>query len=106
MTNGWLDCSDNDVFKKLAQIKNFHERLQKFHEFLSQEEMTIDEMLEDEMFYIIDKMSLKKTTEFYLFERGDIKMAENEDIIYWFFNVFTGEVISMTYSLKCCISKI
>ena len=94
----WLYCGEDwdDVVNIIKLTKNPKERLQEFNNILKREDMTIDDIFED--WPIEEKENIENSAETLLYEE---EFDINDSIIYWFFNIYTGEALHIKYSLNC-----
>ena len=98
----WIYISDywEDVLSIIKQTKNCDKRLHMFQNMMKEEDLTIADI--EEWYCLVDKSSINSFTRELLNE--DINTYE--DCTYYFFNVFTGEAVHITYKVRITCSGI
>lgn len=104
----WMYCGSewDDLVDIIKLEKNPAERLREFHDIIKREGLT----LEDVYFtwLMLNKEEMEGCAEEWFYD-DDLKSAAAlgyNDVIYWFFNIFTGEAMRIRYSVQITCSGI
>lgn len=96
----WLFCENQwfyDFLDIAKEEKDLQKRIQLFHSFITQ---PIDTLFEE--YCIIKKKNIKKYVKEWFFEEDVSTFCEeNTHITYWFFNIYTGKILHISYFIKC-----
>lgn len=100
----WLYCnSDWDDLINIAKLeKNHRKRLQEFQQILDREDLTIKDVLDS--WTVLCKEDIKKCAEDWFYEDSDGIWSNT--FIYWFFNIYTGEIQHIKYTVTVTNSGI
>lgn len=93
----WLYCGYDwqDIVNIIKLTKNPNERLQEFNDLLRRENVTINDILE--VWCVLEKNDIKPSTEKWFLDDSEV----DNIVIYWFFNIYTGEALHIKYSINC-----
>lgn len=103
----WLFCNDEwfDLINIIKTISNPAERLQKFQRILEHDHMDIIDVTSVWAWRVITKeeISDEAKNQFFIDDATDYL---DDETIYWFFNIYTGEAMHIKYSVKVICSGI
>lgn len=102
----WLYCSDDwsDLVNIIKLEKNCNERLREFHDMIKRDGITTKDIIDE--WYVIEKSDIKNCAN-ELFYDYDLEEAINlGKLIYWFFNIYTGEALHINYCVTVSSSDI
>lgn len=103
----WLYCDDinwSDMINIIKLEKNPTERLREFHDLIKRDEMSVEDVIDE--WGTIDKSEIKDYLHNCLYG-GDLEdAAVLGSLIYWFFNIYTGEAFHIKCSVKVSYSDV
>ena len=101
----WLCCNDEwlDLINIIKLTSNPAERLQEFQQILKHDHITIKDVINEWAVITKEEISDEAKNQFLI---DDMIDYINDEIIYWFFNIYTGEAVHIKYSVKIICSGI
>lgn len=103
----WLYCNDDwfDLINVIKLVKNCDDRLSEFHDMLKRDDMTIKDVI-DEWYVIAGKSNIMSYVNEWFYNYDLQEGIDLGHVIYWFFNIYTGEAVHVKYSVSVSCSDI
>lgn len=103
--NEWLYCGGDwdDLINIIKLEKNCDERLREFHDILKRDGVTVKDVIDS--WSVLEKLDIQDCVNEWLYD--DLEEAATLDsLIYWFFNIYTGEALHIKCSVNISCSDI
>lgn len=102
----WLYCGgDWDGLVNIIKVeKNCDERLHKFHDILKEDGMTVEDVIDS--WFVLEKSDIQECVKDWLYNDDFEDVATLGSLIYWFFNIYTGEALHVKCSVNISYSDI
>ena len=101
----WLCCNDEwfDLIDIIKTVSNPTKRVQEFQRILKHDHITIEDVVSGWRVIAKEEISDEAKDQFLI---DDMTDYINDEIIYWFFNIYTGEAVHIKYSVKIICSGV
>ena len=103
----WLYCNSdwNDLINVIKLEKNRDNRLSEFHDMLKRDDITIKDVI-NEWYVITGKSNIMGYTNEWFYNYDIQEGIDLGHVVYWFFNIYTGEAVHIKYSVSVSCSDI
>ena len=104
----WIHIDDDyweDVLSSIIrQTKDCNKRLHMFQNMMKEEGLTTTDI--DDVWGLMDTHTISVYADEQFYDYNDDEIDNNEDYTYYFFNIFTGEAVHITYKVRITCSGI